>query len=242
MAKKKNPKVKVAPYKGTPKLQFGRKVKKEITPERFKQLEDAVRAAWQHDYQSAKDFGWRLLELRDAFYKRGDLTKWLRANSVEQNRASYCMRLAQGHAKKAQEKQKDLPQNKLKKHLTEIFAPAEKLPDNVTKQLAALIMDCCDKLAENGGWTKKANVANTAEVASNTTAKLQAAINEVLDSVFIWEQIREADNDVVMRVPPPTGRAAAEKTFMAAAASGGFTKPSNSPSFHVPPPVKRQDK
>jgi hypothetical protein len=230
-AKKKTPKVKTAPYGSTPKLDFG-KVRKEVPPERFKQLAEAVLTAWTHDFQSARDFGRKLIELREAFYVRGDFTKWLRRHSIEQNRASYCMRVAQGQAKKAQEKQKELPQNKLKKHLNEIFAPAaEKLPDNVSKQLAALIMDCCKQLAATAGWTMKANIAGNTEQTTKTSGKLQAAINEVLDSVFVWEQFHEKDNDVVIRVPPAKARAAA-------AGAGKNTTPPSS----VPPPVVRQGK
>jgi hypothetical protein len=238
-AKKKTPKVKTAPYGSTPKLNFGRKVRKEVPAERFKQLEEAVLAAWKHDFQSARDFGRRLLDLREAFYVRGDFTKWLRRHSIEQNRASYCMRVALNLPKKAQERQKELPQNKLKKHLNEIFAPAaEKLPDNVSKQLVALIMDCCDKLAATAGWTIKADVKGNKGVTTQLSAKLQVAINEVLDSVFVWEQYHETGNDVVMRVPP-AGKKAQEKRMAAAASAGG---PPNAPSSTTPPPLARQTK
>ena len=236
-AKKKTAKVKTAPYGGTPKLKFG-KVRKEVAPERFKQLEEAVLTAWKHDFQSARDFGRKLIELREAFYVRGDFTKWLRRHSIDQNRASYCMRLAQGYVKKAQEKQKELPQNKLKKHLNEIFAPAaEKLPDNVSKQLVALIMDCCKQLAATAGWTMKANAGETEE-ATQVSTKLQAAINEVLDSVFVWEPYHETSNDVVLRVPP-AGKRAQEKAMAARAAAAAAGAPPRPPIPSTPPPLAR---
>jgi hypothetical protein len=74
----------------------------------FKQLESAALKAWkpvQAGFEklkpAASEFGEALIALRAECKKRGQFMEWLRKNKIDENRAMYCLRLAQGKVKTA---------------------------------------------------------------------------------------------------------------------------------------------
>ena len=80
----------------------------------FKQLESKALAAWKPVKEGfddlkpkAKEFGKALIALRAGCTKRGQFMAWLRDNRIDENRAMYCLRLAQEKVKTASASKSD---------------------------------------------------------------------------------------------------------------------------------------
>ena len=116
------------PKSKKPKKQTPDQIRKEVSQKEFDSAAAEVKAAWRNDQTSARDFGQKLLALRKLMYTHGQFTKWLRANGVDQNRASYCMRKALNKAEEAQEKGKLTPQAVIKRKVDELFKMVYKEP------------------------------------------------------------------------------------------------------------------
>jgi predicted XRE-type DNA-binding protein len=146
-----------------------REIKKGISGEQFAALTDAVKAAWQNDKTSAKEFGLTLLKLKDAFYQHGKFTKWLRANNIDQNRASYCLRVAQNKVQEAAKKQAAEPQTLSKKQVDKLFRiiktpfePAQMargIYDINSAVLGGMVTDFTTRL----GWKEGVDYCNSAD-------------------------------------------------------------------------------
>ena len=132
-------------------------VKKDVID--FAERESAVLAAWKDDKTTAKTFGKALLYLKAAFYMHGQFTKWLRTNDIDQNRASYCMRVAEGKDKKAREKRKATWQSKAKQEVDRLFKHVQKEPvtnqtlcERVFEINKCIIIGAIKQATAQGGW------------------------------------------------------------------------------------------
>jgi hypothetical protein len=233
----------------TPRLKFG-PVKKEVSKEEYENAVAEVQTAWRTHQVSARDFGCKLFKLRKLMY-HGQFTKWLRANSIDVNHASYCMRNFLGLDKKAKERIQNLPQSVVKKQIDALFAPAEeKLPVQVSGQVATFILETCAQLGKASGWTFKPGIVDEkrsfspiAEATSTALAgPLAKAVSKLLDELFVWEEFFEPENQATTKVPP-AGKKSQRHAMQARAAAAAAGGPPNKPLYSsTPPPVVGQDK
>ena len=107
--------------KKDPLKRIRKQIRKQISEEQFEGLTNAVKTAWKKDEDCALELGDALTALRNAFYVHGAFTKWLRANGIDQNRASYAMRKAAGKVREAKVKHAQLPQSKAKSRIDYLF-------------------------------------------------------------------------------------------------------------------------
>jgi hypothetical protein len=207
-------------------------IKKDITEAQFDNLTSAVKTAWQNDTTSAKELGVALLALKAAFYQHSQFTKWLRANGVDQNRASYCMRVAEGKVKVAQQKHAALPQTKAKKKIDDLFkltqAPFE--PEALVRTMYEMnlhaIAGFVNVVATQHGWQVGRDFI------SHTDPKWIAVTKELTNTLLrMWETVllipEELPVSPLPALPPARERGigktlkSAKPKARAAAASAG---------------------
>lgn len=85
-----------------------RKTKRpRFTKQQVRSLETKALKLSKADESHAKELGFALLELRNAYrYTHGSFTNWCRRHKIKQSRVSYCMRLAQGKVAAAKQRRK----------------------------------------------------------------------------------------------------------------------------------------
>lgn len=210
------------PKKEVKPKRFNPAVRKEITERDFREREIAARSAWSNDHASAKALGKALLHLSKAFYKHGQFTKWLRTNQIDQNRASYCMRVAQGKVKEAQRKQKDLPQTLAKQSVDKIFKLASTKRasmEQISEQIVRLLSHVITGAGKAAEWRMRKDDDPAVKQAAKNVWK---ALNELLDAAVLGHDLDENGNIVdraTGRVFPDAASALAAQE--AAAASAG---------------------
>lgn len=207
-----------------------KEIRKEISEAQFKSLTSAVKAAWQNDTTSARDFGEALLALKNAFYQHGHFTKWLRTNGIHQNRASYCMRVAENKVKPAQQRHTTLPQTKAKRKIDELFkiieAPFE--PDMLAKALYEanmnLVAGVVGQLITELGWQIGKEIRPHTD--PKWLAASQGLTNALREMWYTLLFLGEAEEAPLPALPPARERAigktlkAARKPKARAAAAG----------------------
>ena len=184
-------KAKKAGPNDTPRLEYGND-KKKISKKEFDKRVAAVRLAWHNDQTSAKTFGWKLIHLHECMDKHGDFTKWLRRNGIDQNRASYCMRVAQGKVKKTVAREEDPLQENIAKQLAQMYKLASKqmlTPDAMSVHAMEVVHSICARAGKMSGWT--VHNPKDAKIAPLLTA-LRESLDNYLDALFADKRAKAA--------------------------------------------------
>ena len=160
----------------TPRLKFG-SVRREVTKEELDKCMHDVRVAHRNEVTSAKAFGWALIKLRKCMHTHGAFTKWLRENSIDQNRASYCMREAQGLRAKTASPKNDPLQKNIQRHLGEMYKLANQKDLTrvaMTTHAMEVVYSICARAGKMSGWPMH-------HPKDESLAPLQASLRKSLD-------------------------------------------------------------
>jgi len=170
----------------TPRLKFG-SIRKEVSKEEFDNAAQEVMKAWRNDQTSARDFGWKLLKLRK-YMHHSQFTKWLRSHSIDQNRASYCMRVAQGLVKAAAARRNDPLQVNVKQQLSQMYKLAKQkmlTPEAMRVHAMEVVHSICARAGKMQGWA--VHDPKEKEVAPFLNA-LRQSLDNYLDALFVFGQ------------------------------------------------------
>jgi hypothetical protein len=195
-----------------------RALKKEVKD--FPERESAVLAAWKNDKTSAIDFGKALLRLKEAFYTHGFFTKWLRANDVDQNRASYCMRKALNKVEESQKKRNVYLNTIIKKEVDDLFRTAARKTESmeqISTRITKITRDLCFGVGRAASWQRKTGKAQAFGEA------LMKSLDAYLDALYVTYELDENGGIVdraTGRVFPDVGSAVAAQEAAAAASAG----------------------
>lgn|GEM_PF-6321608 len=174
-----------------------RAIRKEITAKEFEKRASAVLKAWEADRISAKEFGHALIGLKDSFYTHGFFTKWLRANGIDQNRASYCMRVALNKVKEAQKKRKVYVTTLIKKDVDELLRIATRKAETreqIATRIGKIVRDLCHGVGKAAGWQRnKDKQGNKINAMGDALMK---ALDDVLDAMYVTYELDENGNIV----------------------------------------------
>jgi len=180
MAMAKAQKTRAAKPNDTPRLKFSYQ-RKEVTEEQLDKCIHDVRMAARNDHTSAKAFGRALIKLRECMYKHGQFTKWLRANSIDQNRASYCMRESQGLRKKTVAPKNDPLQKNIQWQLGEMYKLANKKDltlDAMSAHAMEVVHSICARAGRMSDWPMHSPK-------DENVAQLLASLKKSLDNYLV---------------------------------------------------------
>jgi hypothetical protein len=188
--KAKSKKAKSVKRNETPPIKFTW-LRKEVSKEEFDKAAEEVRLANRNDQISARNFGWKLIKLRQCMY-HGDFTKWLRSNSIDQNRASYCMRVAEGKTKKKATPKDDPLQENIQRQLGQMYKLASKrmlTPDAMSVHAMEVVHSICARAGKMQGWP--VHNPKDAKIAPLLTA-LKESLDNYLAALFAEHQTARA--------------------------------------------------
>jgi hypothetical protein len=171
-----------------------------VPAEEFSKRETAALDASATDQTSALEFGRALLSLRAAFYVHGDFTKWITAHAIDRNRASYCMRVANGKGATDRAKNKLTRQSVVKKHVDDLFKLASKgTPEmnEVCRKMLTVVQSVVLNVGTLPGWTMN-DLKHPAVVAAALAFKKSFA--ELLDVLYVGSDVDDR-GEIVAHAP-----------------------------------------
>lgn len=123
----------------------------KMCSEQLVDLKEKALNLWKKDETTAKELGDTLRAIKKLL-PHGEFGKWCRKEKLDQNRVSYCMRLAEGKVAEAKAKAKTSPRTKalltITKKLRKLYDLAESGDEEKLRQAKALLKEIDDEIEE----------------------------------------------------------------------------------------------
>jgi hypothetical protein len=134
----------------------------KMCSEQLVSLKEKAIDLWKKDETNARVLGETLLAIKKLMVEHGDFGKWWRREKLDQNRVSYCMRLAEGKVAESKAKAKTSPRTKALLTITKKLRKLYDLAEGGDIQRAKDLLKEIDAEIEQRFFRKPVEVAKAA--------------------------------------------------------------------------------